>query len=465
MKSYLAVDLGATSGRLILAHLEKERLVMEEIYRFPTHDVKDGQNWKWDSDHLTEEIIKGMAMCKEAGKIPDVMGIDCWGTDCVLMNREGEKLADLEELSNINAIIDAMGTVAECIPPEQYYDRTGIKHMPIDSVFKLIHEKRFQEERFQNVDQVLMLPSYINARLTGISSNEYTNATTSGLINTSAKDWDMELIERLGFQKDLFAPIVYPGTMLGGLLPEISRRVGFDCQVAVTASHDTASAFLAAPTINETTAVISSGTWNLIGVLSDTSACTEEALRMGFSNEGAYPKPYKILKIFVGLYLVEALKREFAPDSTYDELIQLAAEEREFISRVDLSKLTLAAVPNVADAIRKECEESEQVVPQTLGQLLQTAFYSMALGFKEAVRDLSRILGKEITAVHIVGGGSQNRYLCELTAKLTGLPVTAGPKEAAVIGNLMCQMLTAGELGSMEEAKRMVDESITFQTW
>lgn len=465
MKNYLAVDLGATSGRLMMAHVENKRLLIEEIYRFPTHNEKAGENWKWNSDFLTGEIINGMILCKEKGIIPDAIGIDCWGTDCVLLDADGRKITDLEELVEPEAIMQSMGAVQQCISSMEYYRRTGVRHMPINTIFKLMHAKQLRADEFQKGVRVCMLPSYINQRLTGIQENEYTNATTSGLINIAAKDWDYELIKRLGFPEDLFAPVSCPAAILGKLSPEIEKRVGFSCQVITTASHDTASAFLAVPVQDDTTAFISSGTWNLLGVLNEEPICMEEALQFGFSNEGAYPKPYKILKIFVGMYLVEALKREKAPESSYEELVVLAKKEHGFASCLDLGRLTLVTASNVAEAIKTECRESEQAVPQNLGQLLQTAFYSMAKGFQAAIEELQQILKRKITKIHVVGGGSQNTYLCDLTAQITGLPVSAGPKEAAVIGNVLCQMQAVGEIKNIEEAQKLVSESFAFQTY
>ena len=452
MNYYLAVDIGATSGRHMLGHLEDGKLVMEEIYRFSTHGAQKNESWVWQCDALLENVIKGMEVCKKLGKIPSVMGIDSFGAEFVLLDKSGGKLCDCAEFRDDALLLQTMSEVGELIPGDELYKRTGITGMPFDTIYQLKALKHQCAEVFAKAGTLLMIPAYLNYMLTGIIKEEYTTATTTGLIDVQNRNWDIELISKLGFPKELFAKLYMPGEIVGTLSDKIINRIGFDCTVVLPIAHDTASAYFAAPTMDENAAIISSGTWNLLGIRSNIPIATSEALQAGFSNEGAYPENYKILKIIIGFYMIEMINRELSNKYDYSQLTRMALEAEEIDSIIDMRNLMYLMVPSIIEAVKNECEDTNQRIPESESQILQVVFHSMAKSYAEVISDLQKVTGKKYSSLYIVGGGSQNEYLNSLAAKETGLTVYAGPSEAAVIGNFMCQMLANKEFHGLEEA-------------
>ena len=465
MKYHLAVDIGASSGRHILGHVEQGRIVLEEVYRFENGPKKRGGRLCWDFDALAREVVNGLKACAKLGKVPATLGVDTWGVDFALVDREGRVLGDTVAYRDSRTQgMDAL--VEELIPAQELYRRTGIQKQSFNTIYQLMAVKRQSPELLEQAHRLLLVPDYLHYTLTGVMSNEYTEASTSGLVSAAAKDWDRELLDLLGFPQKLFGPLSLPGTALGGLRPALREELGFDCQVVLPASHDTGSAFLAVPAGEGDSVTLSSGTWSLLGVELETPVTTPESRAANFTNEGGYQYRFRYLKNIMGLWMIQNLRREMAENGKlpgFGELSQLAREAADFPGRVDVDDPSFMAPESMSAAVRAYCERVGQPVPQSPGELLSCVYHSLAQCYAQSVRQLECLTGRGFQAVHIVGGGSQDAYLNQLTASATGLPVYAGPTEGTALGNLLVQMIAQGEFASLQEARDAIRASFAVK--
>ena len=465
MKYHLAVDIGASSGRHILGHVEQGRIVLEEVYRFENGPKKRGGRLCWDFDALAREVVNGLKACAKLGKVPATLGVDTWGVDFALVDREGRVLGDT--VAYRDSRTQGMDTlVEERIPAQELYRRTGIQKQSFNTIYQLMAVKRQSPELLEQAHRLLLVPDYLHYTLTGVMSNEYTEASTSGLVSAETKDWDRELLDLLGFPQKLFGPLSLPGTALGRLRPALREELGFDCQVVLPASHDTGSAFLAVPAGEGSSVTLSSGTWSLLGVELETPVTTPESRAANFTNEGGYQYRYRYLKNIMGLWMIQNLRREMAENGQlpgFGELSRLAREAADFPGRVDVDDPSFMAPESMSAAVRAYCERTGQPVPQSPGELLSCVYHSLAQCYAQSVRQLERLTGRSFQAVHIVGGGSQDAYLNQLTASATGLPVYAGPTEGTALGNLLVQMIAQGEFASLQEARAAIRASFAVK--
>ena len=465
MKYHLAVDIGASSGRHILGHVEQGRIVLEEVYRFENGPKKRGGRLCWDFDALAREVVNGLKACAKLGKVPATLGVDTWGVDFALVDREGRVLGDTVAYRDSRTQgMDAL--VEELIPAQELYRRTGIQKQSFNTIYQLMAVKRQSPELLEQAHRLLLVPDYLHYTLTGVMSNEYTEASTSGLVSAAAKDWDRELLGLLGFPQKLFGPLSLPGTALGGLRPALREELGFDCQVVLPASHDTGSAFLAVPAGEGDSVTLSSGTWSLLGVELETPVTTPESRAANFTNEGGYQYRFRYLKNIMGLWMIQNLRREMAENGQlpgFGELSRLAREAADFPGRVDVDDPSFMAPESMSAAVRAYCERVGQPVPQSPGELLSCVYHSLAQCYAQSVRQLEALTGRSFQAVHIVGGGSQDAYLNQLTASATGLPVYAGPTEGTALGNLLVQMIAQGEFASLQEARDAIRASFAVK--
>ena len=465
MKYHLAVDIGASSGRHILGHVEQGRIVLEEVYRFENGPKKRGGRLCWDFDALAREVVNGLKACAKLGKVPATLGVDTWGVDFALVDREGRVLGDTVAYRDSRTQgMDAL--VEELIPAQELYRRTGIQKQSFNTIYQLMAVKRQSPELLEQAHRLLLVPDYLHYTLTGVMSNEYTEASTSGLVSAAAKDWDRELLRLLGFPQKLFGTLSLPGTALGGLRPALREELGFDCQVILPASHDTGSAFLAVPAGEGDSVTLSSGTWSLLGVELEQPVTTPESRAANFTNEGGYQYRYRYLKNIMGLWMIQNLRREMAENGQlpgFGELSRLAREEADFPGRVDVDDPSFMAPESMSAAVRAYCERTGQPVPQSPGELLSCVYHSLAQCYAQSVRQLERLTGRSFQAVHIVGGGSQDAYLNQLTASATGLPVYAGPTEGTALGNLLVQMIAQGEFAGLQEARDAIRASFAVK--
>ncbi len=453
MNYYLAVDIGASSGRHMLGYLENDKITEEEIFRFNTHSKLVGENWVWECEALVENVIKGMEACRDLGKIPKMIGIDAWGADYVLLDRNGELLCNAADYRDEMALVGMMFELENTIPYAAYYKKMGIGRMPIDTIYQLMALKNSHPELLEKAGAVLMIPSFINYRLTGTIKQEYTSAVTTGLVNATTQKWDRDTIEKLGFPVDAFTGLYAPGEIVGCLSKEVQERVGFDCTVVLPAAHDTASAFLAVPRKDQHGVSVSSGTWSILGIVNDRPVTTPAAMEAGFTNEGAYPRQYRLSKNIIGMYMLETIRGNLGGKHDYAQLIEMAREAEQITSVIDMNNIMYLVAPDLIAAIKDDCSQSGQQVPQTDGEVLQVFFHSLVTCYAKTIKDLEGVTGRNFTSFNIVGGGSLNKYVNELAVQATGLPVLAGPPEATVTGNLMAQMIAGGEFANIDEAQ------------
>lgn len=454
---YLAVDIGASSGRHMLGHLENGRMVMEEVYRFENGlSEKDGELC-WNLDRLFEEIKTGMKKCAALGKIPVSMGIDTWGVDFVLLDEKGQVIGNtVGYRDKRTAGMDCR--VYEVIPEKQLYARNGIQKQIFNTIYQLEAVKQKHPEYLERAEHFLMVPDYFHYLLTGKCAAEYTNSTTTQLVSPKTNDWDFELIRVLGFPERMFPQIVMPGCVLGGLKAAVREEVGFDCRVVAPATHDTASAVLAVPSNENETLYISSGTWSLMGVERMEADCSEESRLLNFTNEGGYEHRFRYLKNIMGLWMIQSLKKECGNAYSFAELCAMA-EKEDIASLVDCNDERFLAPDSMTEAVREFCRQTKQQVPETTAQLSCVIYNSLAECYKRTAQELEGRTGVKYRSLHIVGGGSNAEYLNRLTAKATQKTVYAGPTEGTAVGNVAVQMMGAGELEDLRAARRCIFDS------
>lgn len=454
---YLAVDIGASSGRHILGHLENGRMVMEEIHRFENGLHEKSGELCWDLEKLFEEIKVGMKKCAALGKIPVSLGIDTWAVDFVLLDEKNRVLGNtVGYRDGRTAGMDEK--VYEIIPEKQLYGRNGIQKQIFNTIYQLEAVKQTHPEYLEQAARFLMVPDYFHYLLTGKCAVEYTNSTTTQLVSPKTNDWDWELIGMLGFPKRIFPQIIKPGTALGNLSDSVKEEVGFDCQVVVPTTHDTASAVLAVPSNEKETLYISSGTWSLMGVERMEADCSEESRFLNFTNEGGYEYRFRYLKNIMGLWMIQSLKKECGSEYSFVELCSMA-EKEDIASLVDCNDDRFLAPKSMTAAVQEFCRETDQQVPQTPAQLACVIYNSLAECYRKTAQEIEGRTGVRYQGLHIVGGGSNAEYLNRLTAKATQKTVYAGPTEGTAIGNMAVQMMRAGELENLQAARKCIFDS------
>jgi rhamnulokinase len=463
-KYFLAVDIGASSGRHILSHLEDGKIVLEEVFRFENGMQEIDGHKCWDSDLLFSNIKEGMKKCSELGKVPAYMGIDTWGVDYVLVDKAGKRIGNaVGYRDDRTAEIDR--EVYQIIPEKDLYARTGIAKQVFNTIYQLAALKKESPEQLEQADTLLMSPDYYNFLLTGKRASEYTIASTGQLVNPETKDWDYELIRMLGFPEKIFTPLQKPGTILGNLSEAVQAEVGYDCCVVMVPSHDTASAVLAVPSKTSDFAYISSGTWSLLGVELDHAICNEQSRKANFTNEGGYDYTVRFLKNIMGLWMIQSVRNEMNKAYSFAQLCAMAEEVKDFPSRVDVDEHRFFAPDSMIGTIREACSESGQPVPETPGELATVVYQSLADCYKKSLSNLEAMTGKTYPAINIIGGGANAEYLNQLTANATGKTVYAGPTEATAIGNIVCQMLACGDFSSVSEARSCIFDSFAVKTF
>lgn len=461
---YLAVDIGASSGRHMLASMEDGKMKLEEVYRFPNGmDNKNG-TLCWDVDRLFTEIKNGLKKCKEFGKIPATMGIDTWGVDYVLLDEKDQILGDTVGYrdSRTNGMDEK---VYEKISLSALYERTGIQKQIFNTIYQLMAVKETHPEYLEQAKAILMIPDYFHFLLTGVKKNEYTNATTGQLVNPTTNDWDYELIDMLGYNKEMFQPVSMPGTVVGEFTQDIQNEVGFNCKVVLPATHDTGSAVLAVPTNDDNAIYISSGTWSLMGIERKEADCSEKSCEMNFTNEGGYAGRFRYLKNIMGLWMIQSVRHEFDDAYSFAQICEMAEEAKDFPSRVNANDECFLSPENMTKEVQDYCRRTGQQVPETLGEIATVIYTSLADCYAKIAKEIEEMTGRTYSRIHIVGGGSNAGYLNELTAKATKKEIHAGPGEATAIGNITAQMLKAEEFKTIEEARTTIHESFGIKVY
>lgn len=458
-KYYLAIDIGASSGRHILGSLENGKLVLEEIHRFKNGAEDLGGKLVWNDKSLFNSIVEGLKKCKEIGKIPCTIGIDTWGVDYALLDKNDNLIGEVYSYRDerTQSVIDEVHSI---VSEDYAYSRTGIQKQVFNTIYQLYCDKK--SGKIDNAETFLMMPDYLHFLLTGVKKNEYTNASTTGLLNASTRDWDYEIIEKLGLKKNLFKTLYQPGSLVGGLKPEIVKEVGFDAQVCLPATHDTASAVMAVPN-DDMSLYISSGTWSLMGIETQKENTTAIANGAGFTNEGGYGKSVRFLKNIMGLWMIQCIKKEYNDEYSFSDFVIEAEKAKDFNSLVDVNDLSFFAPKSMIEAVKTFCKNTNQQVPETVGEIVRCVYISLAESYKQTVEQIEEISSENFKSINIVGGGCQNELLNKLTAQRTGRTVITGPIEATATGNLLAQMLASKDVANLSEGKKLIAKSFEIK--
>ncbi len=458
-KYYLAIDIGASSGRHILGSIENNGTIkLEEIYRFENGMVKNEDTLCWELDKLFAEIKNGLKKCVEIGKIPSTMAIDTWAVDYVLLDVNDQVIGKTAGYRD-KRTLGMDDAVYNIISEEALYLRTGIQKQIFNTIYQLMAVKTQKPQDMEKTEHLLMIPDYFNFLLTGKKLTEYTNATTTQLVSPITKDWDYELIDKLGYKKEIFGKISMPKTSVGYFSDDIAAEIGFNCEVVLPATHDTGSAVLSVPANDDDYLYISSGTWSLMGIERMEADCSLQSRKANFTNEGGIDYRFRYLKNIMGLWMIQSVRHELGDAFSFAELCKLATESDQFASRVNVNAEYFLAPDNMTEAIKQYCIDTNQKVPNTVGEIAACIYQSLADSYATAVKEIEEITGRTYQRIHIVGGGANAGYLNELTAKATKKDVYVGPIEATAIGNILAQMLKAGDYATIQEARQAVFDS------
>ena len=450
---YLAIDIGASSGRHILGCINDGKLCLEEVYRFE-NNIKTTENGLfWDVESLFTEVVAGIAKCREIGKVPVSVAIDTWGVDYVLLDEDEKEILPVYAYRDPRTA-DVPNSKEFPMGYEELYAKTGIQMQPFNTVYQLWCDA--QSGRAARAKHFLMMPEYLCYKLTGVMRNEYTNASTTSMVNARSKEWDREIIDKIGVNPDMFCPLSLPGTEVGKFKSEIAHKVGFDCTVLLAPSHDTASAVAACP-IDDGSVYISSGTWSLMGTENLTPMLSQDARESNFSNEGGAEYRFRFLKNIMGMWLFQNVRRNIDKKYSYDEMMKMAMAS-SFTKVIDVNHPTLVAPVSMIDAVNRLAGDED--LP--LGDTLSCIYHSLAAIYAKTVEGIEKITHKKIDNIFIVGGGSKDAYLNELTGKYTGKSVSIGLGEATATGNLISQIMKDKNI-TLSEAREMIKRSFNIR--
>ena len=465
IKAYLAFDLGAESGRAVLGYLNSGILRIEEVHRFANDPVEYAGSLHWDMPRLWLEMRKALSGLKETRL--EGIGVDAWGVDYALLGGGGELLQNPYHYRDMRTK-GVMGDVFRIVPREEIYRATGIQFMSINTLYQLFAARMQTPGILKAAQRLLTIPDLFNYWLTGEVVCEFTNATTTQMVDPRTRSWAMELIDRLQLPTRLLAPIVEPGSLLGTLRSELAGSSALaGTRVIAPACHDTGSA-IAAISAREGTAFLSSGTWSLLGTEIDAPVITDEALRLNFTNEGGVNGTTRLLKNVMGLWMLRSCRQSWAADGreyAYRELMELASREIPFQHLVDPDDESFLSPDDMSAAIAAYCAKTSQPAPATPGAFVRTILESLAMRYRCVIRNLEKLIDRPIERIRVIGGGSQNRLLNQFTADATGRPVLAGPAEATALGNIAVQILATGGADSLQEVRAIVDRSFPTEVF
>ncbi len=465
-KHFFSIDLGATSGRSILATVGEESIQMRELTRFPNPIIETNGHYYWDIYALYNEIIRALKCVSQEEIEIESIGIDTWGVDFACLGKDGEILRQPYSYRDPHTT-DAPDAFFQRIPRKRVYEWTGIQIMNFNSLYQLDTLRRSGSSIYPFVDKIVFIPDLLAYMLTGTVVTEYTIASTSQLLNPRTKEMEAKLLQELELQRTQFGPLVYPGSCIGTLTESVKRQTGLgDVPVLAVAGHDTASAVAAVPAENEQFAYLSSGTWSLMGIEVRDPIINEDSYALNFTNEGGIDGTVRFLKNICGMWLLECCRREWeecGENCSHPELIGKAMQEPAFTSLIHPDAPCFANPPSMTEAIRTYCRETGQDVPRTHGQITRCIFESLALRYREVFGYLQKLAPFPIERLHVIGGGSQNDLLNTFTANALGIEVIAGPAEATAIGNIMVQAQAAGMADSLGEMRKMIRSSVDLR--
>lgn len=473
-KVYLAVDLGASSGRVVAGLFDGKKLTLEEVYRFDNGGVHINGRMQWDLLHQWGHIQRGLRGAgKLYGKEVVSLGVDTWGVDFGLLGRNDEILGNPYHYrdSRTHGIFEKAFALA---PKEEIFAQTGLQFMEFNTLYQLLAMKLGKSPLLDSATSFLMMPDLFHFLLTGEKGNEFTDVSTSQFYNPKKRTWATELLEKMGIPTHIFGQLLQPGTVLGGLRKEVAEETGLaNAKVVLPGTHDTASAVMAVPAASTPGELpnwcyISSGTWSLMGVETPEPIINSRCYDLNFTNEGGVGNTTRVLKNIAGLWLVQECRRVWKADGHeygWEELTRRASECTPLVSLINPDHPSFTAPKDMPEAIREYCKKTGQTVPNSEGAVIRAALESLALKYRLVLGYLEELTGKRLDTIHIVGGGTQNRLLCQMTADACNRTVIAGPVEATAIGNVMVQAITDGVVKSIAEARSLVKESFSVQKY
>jgi len=459
--SSLAVDIGASSGRLLAGYISEGKLITEEIHRFENRLLKKDDHFCWDVDHLFKEIKAGIKQSKAKGLQASSIGIDTWAVDFVLLDEYDHLLTGAVAYRDPRTD-GMMEEVFEIIPKEILYAETGIQFQKFNTIYQLYYLKKNDPDILKKAKTFLMVPDYLNFLLTGVKANEYTNATSTQLVNVFTQKWDVNLLEKLGINSEIFENIYMPKTRLGPLRKSLVHELGLDMDVILPATHDTGSAVVAVPETKETI-YISSGTWSLMGIENSKPLIGEQALNYNFTNEGGVDSRFRFLKNIMGLWMIQEVKRQYDDNYSYADFVKMAKETYEFSSIVNVDDQRFLKPENMIEEIQQYCLETDQPVPKTVGEIGKCVFDSLVKSYQSTVKQIEELREMTFDQINVIGGGSQNDMINQLIADATGKMVYAGPVEATAIGNIVTQLISQREIKDVHEARVMIKNSFEIK--
>jgi rhamnulokinase len=467
MTNYLAIDLGAESGRTIVGTLEKSVIRLAETHRFSNGPVQLPDGLHWDVLRLWTDIQAGISA--SAAKFPLAsLALDTWGVDFALLDRNGSLLGNPYHYrdARTDGILDE---AFRRVPREQIFAQTGIQFMQINTLYQLLAMLLQKSPLLEVAQTFLTIPDLFNFWLSGKIHCEFTNATTTQCFDPIRRTWAVSLLEALDIPTQILPPVCEPGTTLGSLLPEVAANTGAgSIPVIAPACHDTGSAVVAVPAENQDFAWISSGTWSIMGCEADRPSVTPQTLDYNFTNEGGVFGSWRLSKNIIGLWLVQECRRTWrhqGEDLSYDEITRLASEAKPFLAVIDPDDVSFLHPGDMPKCIRQFCVKTSQPIPQTKGEIVRVALESLALKYRLTLDRLEELSGKHLDPIHIIGGGTKNRLLNQFTADCTGRTVVTGPIEATAIGNILMQSIALGQLGSLTDARAVVRKSFNVESF
>ena len=464
----LGIDLGASSGRGIIGEFDGGRLSLRENHRFTNDPVIQNGRFSWDILRIFHEIKNSIRQSVLDGENIASIGIDTWGVDYGFIDKNGYLLSNPVHYrdTRTEGIPEEIDSI---LPLSELYAKTGIQSMNFNTVYQLYAHAKLNPEHFADGNKMLFIPDLLGYFLTGKMATEYTIASTGALLDAERREYALDMLAKLGIPQHVFCDIVYPGHELGDLLPQVIEEVGqTDAKVLKIASHDTASAVMAVPSKEESFIYISSGTWSLMGTETKSPIINDESCRLNFTNEGGAENTIRFLKNIMGLWILQESRRQWkreGKDFSFGQLSEMAAAVPCRRSLINPEDKRFGVPGNMPRRIAEFCRETNQPVPESEGEFVRCILDSLALKYRETVENIAAFTPKAPAAIHIVGGGSQDKLLCRAASDACGLPVYAGPVEATAIGNICAQAIALGELKDLSEARDLVSRSFELTTY
>lgn len=466
-KRVLAFDFGASSGRAIIGCFDGDKITLEEVHRFSNDPVSVGGTVYWDVLRLFYEIKQGIIKAKIAGGF-DSIGIDTWGVDFGLIDSEGKLMENpvhYRDVRTVGLVDEAFKTM----PKEKLYGITGIQFMELNTLFQLISLKKYRPWMLERADKMLFMPDLFGYMLTGKMCAEYSIASTSQLIDLDKRTWSKEILDAFGIKKSVFAPLVQPGTVLGELSKEVCEECGVDpVPVISVCGHDTQSAITSVPCEDGDFAFLSSGTWSLFGTELDKPIVNETSMNINITNEGGFDGSTGFLKNIIGLWLIQESRRQWKREGkeySYADLEKLALAAEPFKCFIDPDAPEFVPHGNIPERVREFCRKTGQFVPETVGEIMRCIYESLAMKYRLTFEKLRECTERDYPVIHVIGGGTKDGLLCQMTANSCDRTVKAGPIEATVMGNVAVQLMSDGSVKNIGQARKIVADSSELKTF